>query len=248
MKHLNNLAIGVFDSGVGGLTVLSALSKNLPNENFIYLGDTARVPYGGRSAHIIKKYSLEVVQYLVKKKIKLLVIACNTSTAYAEELIIKEHPTLFVQGVIQPGVEALIKKATSNKVGVAGTNSTIKSEDYKKRILKINNNLEVFDKPCPLLVPLVEEAWLDNEVTNLVIKYYFEDFIKNNVSCVVLGCTHYPLLKPSISKIYPNLQLVDSSEETAFSVKNVLIKNNMLNENITKRKIELLFTDMSNPR
>ncbi len=247
-----NNPIGVFDSGVGGLTVLSALAKILPKEDFIYLGDTARVPYGGRSAHIIQRYSLEIVDFLVKKKIKLLVIACNTSTAFAENLIKEKYPYLPVVGVIQPGVDALIKKLSSNKAGVVGTVSTIKSGEYTKRLHQINPNLEVLAQACPILVPLVEEAWLDNEVSELVIRKYFEVFLSKGINTVVLGCTHYPLLKKTIQKIFPSLQLIDSSEESASHVF-ALLNTQGLNRNISERqgrhdRIQLFFTDKSNPQ
>ena len=247
----SNLPIGVFDSGVGGLTVLSALAHLLPNEDFLYLGDTARVPYGGRSPRIIQRYSLEIVEFLTQKKIKMLVIACNTSTAFAESLIKDRYPNLPIIGVIQPGVDALVKKTSTNKVGVVGTRSTIKSEEYTKRIINSNPNLQIFTNACPLLVPLVEEGWLEEEVTSMVIKKYFNEFIEKGVGCVVLGCTHYPLLKKIINKIYPNLELIDSSEETAEIVKKLLIKNKLStierNQNET-RNIQLYFTDMSNPQ
>lgn len=215
--------IGVFDSGLGGLTVLSALIKALPEESFIYLGDTARVPYGARSAHIVRRYSLEALHFLLTYNIKMLVVACNTATAHAEEFLQAQCPVPIV-GVIQPGVEALlngtnganrINGTNRRRVGVIATRSTIKSGEYRRRIGILAPDAEIFSQPCPLFVPLVEEGWLDKEITRLIIQEYLAPLHRHKVEAVALGCTHYPLLKPTIMEEFPDLALVDSSEETA---------------------------------
>lgn len=216
---LKNRPIGVFDSGMGGLTVLHELIQSLPDERFIYLGDTARVPYGSRSPETISRYSMEVASYLVKQQIKYLVIACNTSTAHAEALL-KEKMSVPVLGVIRPGVEALLAAASEAgaTVGVLGTRSTVKSGAYERLIKERRDDLNVVSQACPLFVPLVEEGWTDNAVTEEVIRQYVDGLVSKGMSAAVLGCTHYPLLKKAFARVYPQLQLVDSSVEVARTV------------------------------
>lgn len=216
---LKNRPIGVFDSGMGGLTVLHELIQSLPDERFIYLGDTARVPYGSRSPETIRRYSMEVASYLVKQQIKYLVIACNTSTAHAEALL-KEKMSVPVLGVIRPGVEALLAAASEAgaTVGVLGTRSTVKSGAYERLIKERRDDLNVVSQACPLFVPLVEEGWTDNAVTEEVIRQYVDGLVNKGMSAAVLGCTHYPLLKKAFARVYPQLQLVDSSVEVARTV------------------------------
>ena len=238
--------IGVFDSGIGGLTVLSALAQALPHENFIYLGDTARVPYGARSAHIIQRYSIEDTEYLLGQKVKLIVIACNTAAAYAEEMLCKRYKEVPFIGVIEPGVDALLKIEERERLGVVGTHSTIKSGVYKKRILSLRKGVEILQRACPLLVPLVEEDWIDKEVARLTIQEYFRDFIEAETEAVILACTHYPLLKERIQKEFPSLCLVDSSQEVAKAVRKLLeerelsFPKTMLEK---KRRIRICLTD-----
>ena len=238
--------IGVFDSGLGGLTVLSALAQALPKENFVYLGDTARVPYGARSAHIIQRYSIEDVEYLLGHQVKLIVIACNTATAHAEEILSKRYKHIPFVGVIQPGIDALLNSEQRKRVGIVGTHSTIKSGVYKQRILAKQKDMEVMQRACPLLVPLVEEAWIEKEITRLAIREYFSDFSTAKIEAVVLGCTHYPLLKATIQKEFPELCLVDSSEETAQAVKSLLTEEKLNCPEDTAaqdRSIRLYLTD-----
>lgn len=211
--------IGVFDSGMGGLTVLHELIQALPDERFVYLGDTARVPYGSRSPETVQRYSMEVASYLVNQNIKYLVIACNTSTAHAEGLL-KEKMPVPVLGVVRPGVEALLAAAGQKgaTVGVLGTRSTVKSGVYERLIKERRSDLRVMSKACPLFVPLVEEGWTDNAVTEEVIRQYVDELVQQGVTAAVLGCTHYPLLKQAFRRVYPQLQLVDSSVEVARTV------------------------------
>lgn len=206
--------IGVFDSGLGGLTVLSELVRTLPDERFLYFGDTARVPYGPRSPRIIERYSREVAAYLAGKDIKMLVIACNTATAHAEALLAKELPFPVI-GVIAPGVEALLDRTSNRRVGVVGTRSTIKSGAYESAILARDPTRRVHSKACPLFVPLVEEGWIDRRVTSLVVQEYLSELVREEIDTVILGCTHYPVLKGIIHEEFPNLNLVDSSVEIA---------------------------------
>lgn len=213
--------IGVFDSGMGGLTVLSALAKALPNESFIYLGDTARVPYGSRSPRTILRYSREVAGKLLAYDVKMIVIACNTVTAHAEDILTSELPVPVV-GVIRPGAKAAAARSHAGRVGIAGTRSTIKSGAYEKELRKLKPDFNLFSKACPLFVPLVEEGWLEKKVTKQVIHEYFSELVREEVDAVILGCTHYPLLMKAISGEYPQLDLIDSSVETALAVKEEL--------------------------
>ncbi len=248
--------IGVFDSGLGGLTVLSELVKILPNENFIYLGDTARVPYGGRSSHIIQRYSLENTTFLLRHPVKMIVIACNTASAHAEKEIRLQcdsiqYDSIPVIGMIQPGVDSLLRSTKNKRVGIAATNSTIKSKAYQKRILEKEPSTYIFSKPCPLLVPLVEEGWIDKKITRLVIQEYFSEFIREEVDTVVLGCTHYPLLKSVVKEEFPNIELVDSSQETAEEVRKRLKENEIISSNsssstTSKGKVSICLTDITN--
>ena len=244
----SSLPIGVFDSGLGGLTVLSEMAKALPQERFVYLGDTARVPYGNRSAHIIQRYSFEDIEFLLKQKVKMIVIACNTATAHAEEVIRQRYNDIPVVGVIQPGVDALLKKTQSKCVGIAATYSTIQSGEYRRRILEKKKDIQVFSSACPLLVPLIEEGWIDKEVTRLVIQEYFSGLVREKADAVVLGCTHYPLIKAAIQAEFPNLDLIDSSQETAKAVREVLEKKELTSScepAAAGPRICLYFTDMS---
>ncbi len=211
---MKELPIGIFDSGVGGLTVLKSIMKALPTENFIYFGDTARVPYGTKSQKTIIKYSVENAKLLLKFGIKLLVVACNTSSAYALE-ILKEELEIPVIGVVKPGASAAVKASKSKRIGVIGTTATIKSEAYRKEILSLEPFAKVFGKACPLLVPLIEEGWIEDEITELVVRRYLKDIIEKEVDTIVLGCTHYPLIKNVIQKSCQGINLVDSAEETA---------------------------------
>lgn len=256
--NLPDSPIGVFDSGMGGLTVLRELIRHLPNERFIYVGDTARVPYGSRSPETIRRYSIEIAQYLLKQKVKFVVIACNTSTAHAGELL-KRSLTVPVLGVIQPGVDALIKteiNRTLHKntdqtiVGVIGTRSTIKSGAYKDLIQQKQQSWQVISKPCPLFVPLIEEGWTNNDVTDSVIRQYLQELVDMGVSSVILGCTHYPLLKPALKRVYPDLELVDSSIEVALNVQAEIerlgLKNHETNSDLKKDPTaRILLTDIT---
>lgn len=221
--------IGVFDSGLGGLTVLAELVRALPNERFVYFGDTARVPYGAKSKRIVQRYSLEVARHLLQYDIKLLVIACNTATAHAEDYLRSElaDRSVPVVGVVKPGVAALLRETENNRVGVLGTRATIKSQAYRNEIQARRPQARVFSKACPLFVPLVEEGWFDKRITRLVIQEYLSELLREEVDTVVLGCTHYPLLKDTIRDEYPKLRLIDSSEEIAVHVRELVEREDL---------------------
>jgi len=217
-------AIGIFDSGIGGLTVLKAIVNVLPDENTIYLGDTARVPYGIRSPETVTRYSFENTQFLLAQEIKMLVVACNTASAISLEAVKKEFP-LPVIGVLEPGARAAVAATRTGKVGVIGTEATIMSNAYEKAIRLLDPKVEVRSMACPLFVSLVEEGWTDNDVARLVADKYLAPFRGSGMDTLVLGCTHYPLLKTVISgAVGPEITLIDSATETAREVSGVLDK------------------------
>lgn len=230
-RTLKDLPIGVFDSGVGGLTVLRELLRKLPNETFYYLGDTARVPYGTRSRETVIKYARSCVRFLLTRNVKLLVIACHTASSYAIP-ILREEIDIPIVGVIEPGARSAVKKTKNNRIGIIGTEGTIRSNSYQFHIKSINPNIEVFPRACPLFVPLVEEGWVEGEVPYLIAREYLQPLILNKIDVLLLGCTHYPLLIPTIKKLISTIELVDSSKETAEEAHNVLKSKALLKENI----------------
>jgi glutamate racemase len=214
--------IGVFDSGIGGLTVLKELVGALPGEHFIYLGDTARLPYGTKSNEVIIRYSRENSEFLLAKGIKMLVIACNTSSAVALDLIAAET-VVPVVGVIEPGARAAAKASRSGKIGVIGTEATIASGAYTRAIQKFRPRAEIYTRACPLLVPLVEEGFLDNEIAEKTVAYYLESLKASGIDMLLLGCTHYPLLRPLFQRVMgPGVKIVDSATATANEVRDRL--------------------------
>ncbi len=243
MNEISNCPVGMFDSGIGGLTVYKEIKKILPSEKIIYLGDTARVPYGTKSEKTIKRYSFENTLMLIEYSIKLLVVACNTSTAYALDAL-SGSLRFPVIGVIEPGSSAAIKKTKNKKVGVIGTRATIESNAYYNNLKKINPEIEVFSASCPLFVPLVEEGLTEGEITNLTIKKYLKPMLHNGIDTLILGCTHYPLLKNAIKNyIGDSIQIVDSAEETAIRVKECLSQINSLSERKIPETDSIIFTD-----
>jgi glutamate racemase len=244
-KHTNNSPIGVFDSGIGGLTVLSEIKKLLPNENFVYLGDTARVPYGTKSSRTVLTYSQINSKFLVSKGIKLLVVACNTSSAVALPSLRRDLEIPII-GVIEPGARKAVSTTATGIVGVIGTPSTIKSGAYKKAIENISPDVEVFSKACPLFVPLAEEGWTDGEIAELAAKTYLRPLRDSGIDVLILGCTHYPLLKTTIQKVVGDgVTLIDSAEETAIEIKRILNDTESLNDNSSKTQQEFYLTDVS---
>lgn len=218
---LNRNPIGIFDSGIGGLTVFKEVSSILPLEDIVYLGDTARVPYGIRSAETVARYSFECTDFLMKELIKVLVVACNTVSAISLSEIRQRVP-IPVIGVIEPGAKAA-KEATRNKrVGVIGTEATIRSSAYTKAIKALDETIEVFGLACPLFVPLVEEGWTEGEIARLVADKYLSPLKDSGIDTIVLGCTHYPLLKNVIREVMDGISIIDSAVETGKALKAVL--------------------------
>ena len=206
----DNRPIGVFDSGIGGITVLRELAKTFPQESFIYLGDTARLPYGSKSAETVRKYLLQNMKFLIAKDVKAIVVACNTASTQVTEKSLEGRP---VYNVINPGAALACAVTVNKKIAVLATRATITADSYAKKIKKILPQAEVLNQACPLFVPLAEEGWYDDPVTNLVAYRYLNHLKNSGVDTVVLGCTHYPLLKVAIRKIFGNyINLVDSGE------------------------------------
>ena len=235
-------AIGSFDSGLGGLTVLSAIQKQIPQENLIYVGDTARVPYGTKSKETVTRYALQITEFLVGQGVKALVVACNTASAFALAELESKFDIPII-GVLQPGARAAVATTKRKRVGVIGTEGTIRSGAYRQAILELEPQVHLYMKACPLFVPLVEEGWVQHPVTELVAKTYLEDFIKNDIDCLILGCTHYPLLKPILKDVLGvGVYLVDSAQETANELVNLLKAKNLQSES-GKGKLEFYSTD-----
>ncbi len=219
--------IGIFDSGVGGLTVVKEILSQLPNEEAIYFGDTARVPYGTKSAQTIKRFSIEDAEFLMRFDVKLIVVACNTASSISLP-ILKKRFRVPIIGVITPGAEEAVKITKNNRIGVLGTRTTIQSQSYEKEIRKFSKKIRVKSVSCPLFVPLVEEGWTDNSVAFDVANRYLEPLKKERADTVILGCTHYPLLKGVIQKVLGSkVKLVDSAKAVSKEVKRILRESNI---------------------
>jgi len=215
-------AIGIFDSGIGGLTVVAEIIKQLPNENVIYFGDTGRYPYGPRSREIIKRFSRQNINFLLEKGVKFIVVACNTASAYALEYV-KRIYSIPMIGVVKPGSEAAANFTGNGRIGVIGTEGTVTSCAYQKALRKINKSFRIIAKPCPLFVSLAEEGYIDKPAALLIAKDYLSEIKRKKIDTLVLGCTHYPLLKNVIANVMgKGVTLVDSAEQTATAVKDTL--------------------------
>lgn len=228
-------SIGVFDSGIGGLTVVKELMRQLPGEDIVYLGDTAHLPYGTKSADTIIRFTLDNILFLLKQNVKLIVIACNTASSLALEEV-RQHFRIPIIGVIQPGARKAARITKTKHIGVIGTRATIKSKAYESQIKKINSTIKVTSQACPLLVPLVEEGWLNHPQTLSIAKKYLEALIQKDakMDTLILGCTHYPLLKPVIKKVLgSNINLIDSAQEVVRDVEAILRDTGLI-----KRKSE----------
>jgi glutamate racemase len=225
-----NLPIGIFDSGVGGLTVYRALHERLPNERFVYLGDTARVPYGTKSLATVERYAVENSKFLEAHGIKLLVVACNTASALAVPAI-RKAVQVPVIGVIEPGSRAAVEAARGANIGVIATEATVNSGAYARAIAALGATGDVIERACPLFVALAEEGWANSDVARVVAEDYLSDFSKTPVGALVLGCTHYPILRDVISKTVGNeITLIDSGAATAADVESLLEKLNLTHD------------------
>jgi glutamate racemase len=226
-----NRAIGVFDSGIGGLTVVRSLMERLPFENIIYFGDTARVPYGVKSVETINRYASQITEFLIKKDVKLLVVACNTMAAVAHQTIADLSPVPVLE-VIDASARIAIQKTKTKSIGVIGTPATINSNAYARAIHLLNKEAKVFSQTCPLFVPLVEEGWFDHPATRLIAQEYLKPVIAEQIDTLVLGCTHYPLLKPLMQDIMgKGVHLIDSAEAMADIAADLINQQKIGNKN-----------------
>ena len=222
MCKKRNAPIGVFDSGVGGLTVVREIMRHLPNENLVYFGDTARVPYGSKSKDTIIRFSRQIIRFLKTKDVKAIVIACNTASALALE-IVRQEIDIPIIGVVVPGARAAVRETRNKKIGVLGTEATIKSEMYTKLMQQEDADVSVVGKACPLFVPLIEEGFAKHPITKEVIDIYLQDVKESGIDTLILGCTHYPLLRDSIAEYMgESIHIVNPAYETAIDLQRIL--------------------------
>lgn len=223
-----DLPVGVFDSGVGGLTVTKEIMNQLPKEQIIYFGDTARVPYGSKSKETVTMYSRQIIRFLQTKHVKAIVIACNTASAFALETV-KQEIEIPVIGVVKPGAKTAAITTKNGNIGVIGTEGTIRSKIYNEFLSSVNGDLRVYGKACPLFVPLVEEGWVNDSITKEVARRYISELLEKDIDTLVLGCTHYPLLRDIIREVVgDSITLVNPAYETAHMLRLVLEENNIL--------------------
>lgn len=236
--------LGVFDSGVGGLTVVQAIRRLMPQEDIIYLGDTARVPYGGKSPDTIRRFSGEISTFLQNRGVKAIVVACNTASAHALKMLQEEMP-LPVFGVIRPGVETALEATRNGRIGIIGTTGTIRSQAYQKELTAARPELQLYAEATPLLVPLVEENWLDRPASRLVVEEYLSPLLREKIDTLVLACTHYPLLKPLLQQVAgEGIRLVDSAAATALHLQRHLQAHGLARTKDNEAGVRIFLTDM----
>ena len=237
--------IGVFDSGIGGLTVAAELRRLLPNENIYYIGDTARVPYGGKSQGTIERYSVEISGLLLAEQAKMIVVACNTASALAIPALQSTQPVP-VTGVILPGAKAAVATTVNGHVGVIGTRGTIRSGAYERAIHALAPEVRVTSRACPMLVPAIEEGWLENDITDSIIARYLDALVGSGIDTLVLGCTHYPLLKSALARyLGSGIRLVDSAENCALAVRELLAEHQIGAPETAVGTLNVALTDAS---
>lgn len=241
MESKKSAPIGVFDSGVGGLTVVREIIRQLPNENIVYFGDTARVPYGSKSKNTIIRFSEQIIRFLKTKQVKAIVIACNTASALALDAVRDEFDVPII-GVVIPGARAAVEATANGKVGVVGTEATVHSGMYTKVIQEMNSNIQVLEKACPLFVPLVEEGFKEHHITEEVIDYYLASMKETDIDAMILGCTHYPLLRSKIrAYMGKGIQIVNPAYETAIDLRALLREKDMENDGMGKTVSQYAF-------
>jgi len=238
MNNICEAPIGVFDSGVGGLTVAREIMRNIPGERIVYFGDTARVPYGSKSKDTVLRYSRQIIRFLRTRKVKAIVIACNTASAYALEEIQKELDIPII-GVVKPGARVACQVTQNGRIGVIATDATIQSEIYTDFICNQDANIRVIGKACPLFVPLAEEGWLDDPVTIQIAKRYLQELKDSDIDTLILGCTHYPLLRSTVGKIMGSrVRLVNPAYETALELARLLKREGIANPGMNQEESE----------
>ncbi len=240
----NSRPIGVFDSGIGGLTVVRALARRLPHENIVYFGDTARVPYGPKSPQVVREYTQQDTDVLLQHDVKAIVIACNTVSAVALD-VVQKRARVPVVGVILPGADAAVRATEKKRIGVIGTLGTILSNAYTNAIRQLDPAVQVVAAPCPLFVPLAEEGWTDHKATELIAKEYLFPLTLEKIDTLVLGCTHYPLLRDVIDRVlHHRVTLIDSGEATAATVEQMLREQDLQNTSTMKPNLQFYVSDI----
>jgi glutamate racemase len=235
-------AIGIFDSGLGGLTVLKVLSQKFPDESFCYLGDIARLPYGNKSPETIRRYGMQILSFLKNRNVKAIIIACNSaSTVFLGE---KEFEGIPLLNVIEPGAAAAIAASKDNKIAVLGTSATIRSHAYRDTLHRLASDVEVLEQACPLLVPLVEEGMVDDTITEQIARRYLSEILSKKFTTVILGCTHYPVIKNDLLKVLGNVNLVESGDVLAEEL-TALYHNGTLIPDTGTRQIKVCITDLT---
>lgn len=245
MNHIDKQKpIGVFDSGIGGLTVVKRLATNLPNESIVYFGDTARVPYGSKSNATVIEYSIQNTKFLLQKNIKALVVACNTASSIAIPDL-KKMFDIPIIGMIEPGSTMALQKSQTKKIGVIGTRATVSNLAYSKEIKRLNKSAEVFEKPCPLFVPLADEGWIKHQATYEIAEEYLRELRDYGIDTLVLGCTHYPILSEVIQEVIGSkVTLIDSGVASSEVVKTELEKLDLLSDSKTSGRQEYYVSDI----
>jgi len=235
--------IGVFDSGIGGLTVVKEIMEFIPNENIVYFGDTARVPYGSKSAETVIRFAFQNTRFLLTKDVKAVVVACNTASAVALKML-QESFDVPIIGVIRPGASAAVKATKNKKIGIIGTEGTINSKAYEKEIKKLLPEAEIFAYPCPLFVPIVEEGWANTKVSYMVAEEYLKPLKASLIDSLVMGCTHYPLLTKVVDDVLEHkVKLINPARETAIELKNILVQNGIENKKDALGQYEYYVSD-----
>ncbi|MEG0906734.1 MAG: glutamate racemase [Cellulosilyticaceae bacterium] len=228
---MNNRPIGIFDSGVGGLTVVKDVMKQLPNESIVYFGDTARVPYGSKSKGTVTKFSAQIIRFLIKQDVKAIIIACNTVNSNCIEELRAQFPDIPISGVVEPGVAMALRTTKNKRIGVIGTEATINSGRYPELLKSANKELEVFGKACPVFVPLVEDGWAEHHVTQEVASVYLAELLEQKIDSLILGCTHYPMLTSTIQKVVgAEVTLLNPANEAAHQMGEFLREHALCSE------------------
>lgn len=236
--------IGVFDSGIGGLTVVRALTHHLPHENIVYFGDTARVPYGPKSSQVVREYAAQDTDVLLEHNVKMIVIACNTVSAVALD-VVQKRAKVPVVGVIIPGAQAAAEASTKKRIGIIGTMGTVASNAYPNALRQLDPGIQSFSQACPLFVPLAEEGWTEHKATEMIAKEYLFPLTLEKIDTLILGCTHYPLLRTIISKVvHHSVTLIDSGEATAESVARLLDELGLRNTSKLKPNLQFFVSDV----
>ena len=236
--------IGVFDSGIGGLTVVRALTRRLPSENIVYFGDTARVPYGPKSPQVVREYAVQDVEVLMSRDVKMVVVACNTVSAVALDAV-EKRAGVPVIGMIFPGSTAAVEVTRNRRIGIIGTTATINSKAYANAIRQIDESVSVFPAPCPLFVPLAEEGWTRHRATDLIAREYLFPLTLEKIDTLILGCTHYPVLREAIqAAVGPGVELVDSGGAAAADVERLLVANDLRNTRPERPNLQFFVSDI----